>query len=141
MQPWRSQARNAEGESTEDNNMKTRSIAAFVAAGLLAACTYNVVSDPMEAEDGSFLITSSADAYGSQADAAKMANDSARKHCSQLGKRAVAVTSTHQDGSSGGFAAGSSSFHAGGGSAGGLGWLTGADYPWHYDADLRFRCV
>jgi hypothetical protein len=93
----------------------------------LAACT--MTSEPMEAEDGSFVITSTADAYGSQAIAVRAAQADAQKFCVQQGKRAVAVTASRQDGATGGFLLANS------------GGLSGGAFTLRYNADLRFRCV
>ena len=108
--------------------MATKALtAAILAATLLAGCVDT--SDPMPTEDGSFIITGSAGAYGSQAGAMGSVQEAAQKFCAQQGKRAVAVTAAHQEGATGGLLFAN---HGG---------LSGGAFPMRYDADLQFRCV
>jgi hypothetical protein len=108
--------------------MATIKLAAIAAAVIsLAACT--LTSDPMETTDGSYVITGTADAFGTTSMAVDAAQSQAQKFCAKQGKRAVAVAANHQDGPQGGFVFANRSS------------LTGVASAMRYDADLQFRCI
>jgi hypothetical protein len=108
-------------------HMAIAKLAAIGAAVIsLAACT--MTSEPMEAEDGSYIITGSAAPVLSTADAVRAARADAERFCAKQSKRAVAVAAAHQDGAPKAFIFAN------------RGGLSGGSFSDH-DADLQFRCI